>query len=122
MPAFYSLCCADVGPAGKMFAAQAGRGIAGERERSVGDVLEQIKLEFTQLAEESNACQRQRDEYQHKCVSSYPSSSTVSPKLSWPNAPSFAECFGHSPERRRAIALHWELLLDQVHVLFALAV
>lgn len=49
-----------------MYAAQAVRGVAAGG-RGVGDVLEQIKLEFNQLAEESNSCQRQRDEYQHKC-------------------------------------------------------
>ncbi len=30
-------------------------------------MLEQVKMEFNQLTEESIACQRQRDEYQHKC-------------------------------------------------------
>jgi glucose repression regulatory protein TUP1 len=49
-----------------MYAAQAGRGVAAPGGRGVGDVLEQIKLEFSQLAEDSNGCQRQRDEYQHK--------------------------------------------------------
>ena len=49
-----------------MYAAQAGRGVAAPGARGVGDVLEQIKLEFSQLAEDSNGCQRQRDEYQHK--------------------------------------------------------
>lgn len=51
-----------------MYAAQAGRGVAAPGGRGVGDVLEQIKSEFTQVADESNACLRQRDEYQHKCV------------------------------------------------------
>lgn len=33
-------------------------------------MLEQVKMEFSQLTEESIACQRQRDEYQHKCKAS----------------------------------------------------
>ena len=52
-----------------MYAAQAG---VGARRSGVGDVLEQIKIEFSAVAEESNACQRQRDEYQHKCLSPPP--------------------------------------------------
>ena len=50
-----------------MFAAQAGR-VGGPGRGGVADVLEQMKLEFNQLAEELNACERQRDEYQHKCT------------------------------------------------------
>ena len=59
---------ARAGPEGQcaMYAAQAG---VGARRSGVGDVLEQIKIEFSAVAEESNACQRQRDEYQHKCRS-----------------------------------------------------
>ena len=59
---------ARAGPEGQcaMYAAQAG---VGARRSGVGDVLEQIKIEFSAVAEESNACQRQRDEYQHKCLS-----------------------------------------------------
>ena len=52
-----------------MYATQAG---VGARRSGVGDVLEQIKIEFSAVAEESNACQRQRDEYQHKCRSPPP--------------------------------------------------
>ena len=62
-------CCAAAWPSRTMYASQAGRAMPGVRDRSVGDVLEQIKIEFSQLAEESNACQRQRDEYQLKCAS-----------------------------------------------------
>ena len=59
------LCSAAV-----MYAAQAGRGVGAPAGRSVGDVLEQIKIEFNQLTEESIKCQRQRDEFQHKCKAS----------------------------------------------------
>ena len=61
----YWLCSAGV-----MYAAQAGRGVGAPAGRSVGDVLEQIKIEFNQLTEESIKCQRQRDEFQHKCKAS----------------------------------------------------
>ena len=74
-------CCAAACPLGKMYAAQAGRAIPGVRDRSVGDVLEQMKLEFSQLAEESNSCQRQRDEYQLKCACCAQLSALPAPKL-----------------------------------------